>query len=238
MISFVVPAYNEELLLGRTLDAIDAAARASGQPFEIIVADDGSTDRTAAVAAEHGARVVAVHHRQISRTRNAGAQAATGNVFFFVDADTRITPAVVTAALAALAGGAVGGGCAVRFDGKLPLYGHVLVWCLLPLYRLLGIAAGCCLFCTRKAFERTGGFDERLLAAEELAFSRALARVGRVAILRESVLTSGRKLRTWSALEVLRVFGRVALRGRRAVESRQGLDIWYGERRQDPESVA
>jgi hypothetical protein len=59
-----------------------------------------------------------------------------------------------------------------------------------------------------------------------------------MAILRESVLTSGRKLRTWSALEVLRVFGRVALRGRRAVESRQGLDIWYGERRQDPESVA
>jgi glycosyltransferase involved in cell wall biosynthesis len=236
MLSFVVPAYNEELLLGRTLAAINAAARASGQPFEVIVVDDASTDRTAAVAAEHGALVVPVEYRQISRTRNAGARAARGSVLIFVDADTLITPAALAAALRALAGGAVGGGCAVRFDGKLPLYGHLLVRGLLPLYRLLGIAAGCCLFCTREAFDRAGGFDERLLAAEELVFSRALRRVGRVALVREPVITSGRKLRTWSALEVLGVFARVALRGRRAVENRQGLDIWYGERRQDPES--
>ena len=238
MISFVVPAYNEELLLGRTLDAIDAAARACGEPFEMIVVDDASTDHTAEIAAEHGAHVVPVHNRQISRTRNAGARAATGDIFFFVDADTLITPAVVAAALAALRSGAVGGGCAVQFDGKLPLYGRLLLGTLLPLYRLLGIAAGCSLFCTREAFEKVGGFDERLMAAEELAFSRGLARVGRVAILRESVITSGRKLRTWSVLEVLGLFARVALRGRRAVEDRQGLDIWYGERRKDPESAA
>ena len=237
MISFVVPAYNEELLLGRTLAAIADAARASGEPFEMIVADDGSTDRTASIAADHGARVVSVHHRQISRTRNAGARTAAGDVLFFVDADTLITQAVVRGALSALAGGAVGGGCTIRFDGRLPLYGHALVWVLLPLYRLVGIAAGCCLFCTREAFEQVGGFDERLMAAEELAFSRALARQGRLTILRETVVTSGRKLRTWSALEVLRLFTSVALRGRRAVESRQGLDIWYGERRSDPQAL-
>ena len=42
MISFVIPAYNEESLLGRTLDAVNDAARASGQPFEVIVADVAS----------------------------------------------------------------------------------------------------------------------------------------------------------------------------------------------------
>lgn len=238
MVSFVVPAYNEELLLPQTLEAIGAAARASGESFEMIVVDDGSTDRTTAIAAEHGARVVSVDHRQISRTRNAGVRAAGGDVLFFVDADTLITPAVVAAALRAVARGSVGGGCTVRFDGKLPLFGYLLVWVLLPLYRLVGIAAGCCLFCTREAFEKVGGFDERLMAAEELAFSRALARVGRVTILRESVITSGRKLRTWSALEILRLFARVAWRGRRAVEDRDGLDIWYGERRKDPEQLS
>ena len=238
MLSFIIPAYNEELLLPRTIEAIEAAARASGEPFEIIVVDDASTDRTAAIAAEHGARVVSVNHRQISRTRNAGARTAAGDFLFFVDADTLVTPAVVVGALAALRGGAVGGGCTVRFDGKLPLYGRLLLGVLLPVYRLLGIAAGCSLFCTREAFEKVGGFDERLLAAEELAFSRALRRIGRVVILRESVTTSGRKLRTWSGLEVLGLFARVALRGRRAVESRQGLDIWYGERRQDPEQLS
>jgi glycosyltransferase involved in cell wall biosynthesis len=87
MLSFVIPAYNEELLLGRTLEAIRTAAAASCEPFETIVVDDASTDRTAAIAAEHGARVIPVHFRQISRTRNAGARAAAGEFLLFVDAD-------------------------------------------------------------------------------------------------------------------------------------------------------
>ena len=50
MISFVIPAYNEELLLGRTLGAMNHAARALELPFEVLVVDDASTDRTATVA--------------------------------------------------------------------------------------------------------------------------------------------------------------------------------------------
>ena len=58
MISFVIPAYNEELFLGRTLGALNDAAQSVGQPFEVLVVDDSSTDHTAAVARECGARVV------------------------------------------------------------------------------------------------------------------------------------------------------------------------------------
>ena len=47
MISFIVPAYNEERLLGPTLDALHAAAQAVGESYELVVVDDGSTDRTA-----------------------------------------------------------------------------------------------------------------------------------------------------------------------------------------------
>jgi Cu(I)/Ag(I) efflux system membrane fusion protein len=54
MISFIVPAYNEERLLGATLDAVRAAARSAGEPCELIVVDDASTDRTAIVAEDHG----------------------------------------------------------------------------------------------------------------------------------------------------------------------------------------
>ena len=50
MISIIIPAFNEELVLGRALGALDDAARASGQPFEVVVVDDASTDRTADVA--------------------------------------------------------------------------------------------------------------------------------------------------------------------------------------------
>jgi glycosyltransferase involved in cell wall biosynthesis len=110
MISFVVPAHNEQSCLGRTLDAIHASARVVGEPYEIIVVDDASTDKTATVAREHGAHVIPVNHRQIAATRNAGARAATGDRLIFVDADTTINSRVVSAALRALHKGAAGGG--------------------------------------------------------------------------------------------------------------------------------
>src|SRR5262252_6268199 len=50
MLSFVVPAHNEQACLGRTVQAIHAAARATGRPYEVIVVDDASTDATAEVA--------------------------------------------------------------------------------------------------------------------------------------------------------------------------------------------
>ena len=95
MISFIVPAYNEEAVLGGTLDHIHAAARTLDEPYEIVVADDASTDRTAEIAREHGAQVVSVHNRQIAATRNAGARAAQGEYLIFVDADTPVTPSLV-----------------------------------------------------------------------------------------------------------------------------------------------
>lgn len=236
MISFVIPAHDEELLLGGTLDAIDAAARPLAVPFEVIVVDDASTDRTGAIAREHGARVVRVAHRQIAATRNAGARAAAGAMLVFVDADTLVTAAAVRGALVALQDGAAGGGSAFRFDGGVPLYARVMLAVAVPLYRVAGLASGCFLFCTRSAFDAVGGFDETLFGAEEAAMSRALGRHGRFVVLREAVTTSGRKLRAHSAREILGTMLRLALRGGASVRRREGLEIWYGPRRRDPET--
>jgi hypothetical protein len=87
-----------------------------------------------------------------------------------------------------------------------------------------------------EAFGAAGGFDETLFGAEEAAMSRALRRQGRFVILRESVTTSGRKLRAHSGREVLGILLRLALAGPKAVRRRDDLAIWYGERRADPES--
>lgn len=233
MISFVVPAYNEEQLLGRTLAALNDAGRALGEPFEVVVADDASSDRTAEVAREHGARVVPVTNRQIAATRNAGARVATGALLIFVDADTVVTVDAVRAAVAAMRRGVAGGGCAFRFDGRLPLYGRVMQAVAVPLYRMLRLASGCFLFCTREAFEAVGGFDETLFGAEEAAMSRALRRHGRFVVLREFVTTSGRKLRAYSAREIIGLLARLALTGPRSLRRREGLAVWYGERRPD-----
>ncbi len=233
MISFIIPAYNEERLLGQTLGAIREAARSLDEPYEIIVVDDASSDRTSAVAVEGGARVIAVNCRQISATRNAGAKAALGSMFIFVDADTLVSDKAVRAAVTAMRQGAVGGGCAFRFDGRLPLYGRVMASLANPIYRVLKLASGCFLYCTREAFEAVGGFDETLFGAEEAAMSRALRRHGKFVVLRESVTTSGRKLRSFSAREILGTLCHLAIGGSRSLKKREGLEIWYGERRDE-----
>jgi glycosyltransferase involved in cell wall biosynthesis len=176
MISFIIPAYNEERLLGSTVRAVHAAARTLGEPYEVVVADDASTDQTAARAEHSGARVIPVAHRQIAATRNAGARAAKGDLFIFVDADTLVNEAVIRGAVAAIRKGAVGGGAAVRFDGPLPWYARVLQPVCVGLFRVARLASGCFLFCSRQAFEAAGGFNEELFGAEEVALSQALKR--------------------------------------------------------------
>src|SRR5438045_8911131 len=122
MISFIVPAHNEELWIGRCVFAIRSVAEQIVQKYEVIVADDSSTDSTSAVAQQHGARVIRVEHRHISATRNAGARETRGEVLFFVDADTLVNAQVIQSALQNIRTGAVGGGCVPRFDGTLPLW--------------------------------------------------------------------------------------------------------------------
>jgi glycosyltransferase involved in cell wall biosynthesis len=225
MISFVIPAHNEGALIGRTLSAVRESARQLAEPSEVIVVDDASTDGTGEIARGQGARVIPVRFRRIAATRNAGGRAAAGDLLFFVDADTVATAPAVRAAVRALRGGAVGGGAAVRFDGPVPLYAAILERAVLPvLLPLLKMAPGCFLFCTRRAYLAAGGFDEALAWSEEVAFSNRLKRQGRFVLLRESVITSGRKVRAHSALGLLRVGVRLAL-GRR-----NGLDYWYGPR--------
>jgi glycosyltransferase involved in cell wall biosynthesis len=233
VISFVVPAYNEERLIGGTLDAIHAAAREVGEPYELVVANDASTDDTAIIAREKGARVVDCHHRQIARVRNTGARASTGDVLIFVDADTLISTAVVRASLDAINRGAVGGGATLHVEGLLPWWGPPLLWTVGESMRVMRWAAGCYVFATRAAFDAPGGFDERIFASEEIFFSQALKRLGRVVILREQVVTSGRKLRTHSAWDLIRLLGVFLVQGPRLLRNRTALSLWYGDRRHD-----
>jgi glycosyltransferase involved in cell wall biosynthesis len=190
VISFIVPAHNEDRLIGGTLRAIRSAGETSGEPFEIVVAADACTDRTAEIAAEHGCRVVPVNHRQIAGTRNSGARAAQGDILLFVDADTLVTPESVRASVDALRNGAVAGGCLCTFDGALPLWARIIQ----PVYavagRTIGLVGGCSLFCTREAFEKIGGFSEQQFAAEEMVFIQAMKRHGRFVIPEPTVLTS------------------------------------------------
>lgn len=233
MISFIVPAHNEARLIGATLDALHAVAGSLDEACKILVVDDASTDRTAAIARDRGVAVIRVEHRHIAATRNTGARHARGGRLFFVDADTVVDRTVVSAALAAMDAGAAGGGAAVRLRGPLAAHERGLQALSVLLFRATRIAPGCFVFCTRAAFDAAGGFDERYYAGEDVAISRALARHGRFVVLHEAVHTSARKLRTFSIAEQLRFLARFAVGGRRMLRSRNHLDFWYGKRRDE-----
>lgn len=232
MLSFIVPAHNEERELPATLLAIQRAAQAAAHPYEIIVVDDASTDATAKIAVRHQARVVPVNLRQIAAVRNAGARAARGDIFFFVDADTHIAPVHVTKALAILREGCIGGSARVALDGKVPLWARVFVTGFCAIYFAANLGVGAFLFTRRELFEKAGGFDEQYFAGEEVYLSMALKKLGRFEILREPIVTSARKIRMHSPGFVLGQVFRLCLGGERALHERQKLDLWYDGKRE------
>lgn len=230
MISIIIPAYNEEALLDATLDAVRAAAEGLASPHEVIVVDDGSTDRTVEIARAHGARVVGVKLRHIAAARNAGAREATGDLLIFVDADTLITPTVLQGAVASVRGGAVGGGAGARQDSNDPPWGPAVFAFAAWLMRTAGWAAGCFMFVRADVFHRVGGFDERYFASEEIHLSRSLKKHGRLVILREKVVTSGRKGRLFTGREMLWQF--VTALWPANLKRRDRLGVWYGGQRE------
>jgi glycosyltransferase involved in cell wall biosynthesis len=233
MTSFIVPAHNEEAWIGRCVSAIRNGMESLAEPHEIIVVDDGSNDSTASIARQQGAQVVRVEHRQIAATRNAGARQAHGDVLFFVDADTLANAPAIESGLRSVRSGAVGGGCVPRFEGWLPWWFRLLEPLIEPAVRLAHfLPSGTFLFCARGAFEKVGGFNENYYAAEEVVFVAALKRQGRFAILPETVVTSGRKLRAHSFLTLARMFARLVLRGPGGLRNRRGLEYWYEPERE------
>jgi glycosyltransferase involved in cell wall biosynthesis len=230
MISFVVPAYNEEKYLAATLASIHGAMKDLGEGYEIVVADDASTDATAAIAERGGARVVRVENRQIAATRNSGARASSGDMLIFVDADTEVNARVVADAVAALRAGAAGGGAGVRLE-TAPWYAQWVMAVFVPAFRMVGWAAGCFVYCTRTAFDRAGGFDEAYFAAEEIAFSQALKRQGRFVVLRSWVTSSSRKLENHSLGAILWMSVRLLASGRGALKKRSTTTFWYPDKR-------
>ena len=201
MISLIVPAYNEAKDLPRLLDSVEAALGAYGgnrSDVEVVVADNGSTDGTAAVAVARGCRVVSTAPRSIGATRNAGARAARGGLLAFVDADSRLHPETFNEiALRLGSGRVVGGTTGVTMERWSP--GIAATYAVLVLLVwITGFDTGV-VFCRREDFAAVGGYDERLRYAEDVAFLHALWRLGRrthrrlVRARRAKVVASTRK---------------------------------------------
>jgi glycosyltransferase involved in cell wall biosynthesis len=207
-LSFVIPARNEEALIGETLEAILASvARASGvsrpdlrlpdTSVEVIVADDGSDDATAAIvgifANDVGVRLVSCAGGGGAAARNAGAAASSGRVLCFVDADTIVPETTVDRILELHQEESM---CLVlyRLASRERGARAWLWWTFWGLARRLPLARAksmpAFMSCDRAHFETYGPFDESRVIAEEWPLTGAAYRYHKERFLYDRSLTA------------------------------------------------
>jgi glycosyltransferase involved in cell wall biosynthesis len=239
-ISVVVPAFNEEKLLGQSLAQIKTAAAAftqRGWDFELVVCDNNSTDRTSEIAKAAGAKVVFEPFNQIGRARNSGAAAATGDWLVFVDADSHPSAGLFSEVADQInSGKCLAGGATMRLDEKMFWAGIVTqLWNLTS--RFNKWLAGSFIFVEAAAFRKIGGFNIEMFAAEELDLSQrlkklALERRKKIVIVhRHPLVTSARKMKLYTPKELRQFFFRSIFRHHRTVRSREATYLWYDGRR-------
>lgn len=193
-ISVIIPAYNEEKYLPRTLDTIRGLER---KPDEVIVVDGGSTDGTAAVAKKHDATVLTIPHRGIGFARQKGLEAASGDIVAFTDADTIVPKDWLTKIEQTLSRPGVVGvfGNFIVPDGWLPyrLYvntiqqvGNWLWWHILR----VPWAPGQNTAFFRRAGVKAGGYPVNYKIAEDIEMVRRLMKIGRIIYRPTLVVTS------------------------------------------------
>lgn len=239
-VSIIIPAFNEEKLLPQTLASVRSAALAftdRGWQVQVIVCDNNSSDNTAQVARDGGAEVVFEPVNQISRARNAGAAAATGDWLVFVDADSHPSRELFDETARLMAAGAyIGGGAVVQCDSTFGMVSFALRgWNLLS--RSLRWMAGSYIFCEAGAFRELEGFSRELYVSEEIDFSARLKKLAKkrhkkVGIIsRQPIRTSDRKLHLYGRWEHVKFFWRFMTSGWRHFKRRENCHIWYDGRR-------
>lgn len=212
-ISLVIPAYNEEAYLPALLQSVEAARQRyvhGADRIEVIVGDNLSTDRTAAIAREFGYRAVAVEKRCIGAVRNGAASVASGEILCFIDADSRIDPETFNAIDDAMQTGKVSIGATGVVPDRTSVGIRATIVIFEAIGRLTGMDTGV-VFCRREDFAAVGGYDETRLAAEDIDLLVRLKAYGRkqgrrfVRLPAVRAVTSARKFDThgdWHAIRI------------------------------------
>ncbi|HEX4807305.1 MAG TPA: TIGR04283 family arsenosugar biosynthesis glycosyltransferase [Bryobacteraceae bacterium] len=206
LISIIVPTLNEQECIAETLSTLQ---QLEGEK-EIIVVDGGSSDETRSLARAQRAQVLTSPPGRGVQL-HAGAFNATGDVLWFVHADTTPPPHALKEIRNHLESPlVVGGNFGLIFDG--PSRAARQLTAIYPMLRILGLCYGDSgIFVRREAYARIGGFRP-LALFEDLDFLRRLRRAGRFVHLRCNILTSSRRFEQrnfaltwlhWTALQIL-----------------------------------
>ena len=190
MISVIICAYNEEQLIADTVKQLSEKDH-DKHVSEILVVDGGSTDATIERARAAGAKVLRSPKRGRAVQMNFGAMHATGQIFYFLHADSHPPDGFSSDILAAVNKGYTCGCYQLRFDHE-HWFLKANAW-----FTRFGPSAfhygDQSLFVARSIFIRSGGFCEKHIVMEDYEFLRRIRRIGRFNVLSKSIVTSARK---------------------------------------------
>lgn len=194
-ISIIIPALNEEKYIEKTLKAV---LNQSYKNFEIIVVDNGSTDRTSDIAKKYADTVLFCKEKGISKARNTGGKIATGDILLFLDADTVIKRDFLKNMLDKFKSPNV-----IGVSGYIETYGkrlHVITFRLCSEIAWLSTLLrnpmfyGMCMAYRRSVFEKIK-FDENLPTAEDIDFTKKARKFGKCVLARNArAITSPRRV--------------------------------------------
>lgn len=198
-VSVVIPAFNEEKFLAKTLKSFSSQ---EFKDFELIMVDNNSTDKTSEIAEDFGAKVVHESRQGVGRARQRGFEEAAGKIIATTDADTIVPPNWLLRISQEFNNNEE----LVAFGGLYNLYSgtmvvRFIVQHIFPLFSIVGRRISGCwslpgvnLAVRKEAFLKIGGFNSDISLGEDMDLSLRMKKVGKVVLdLRFRVQTSGRR---------------------------------------------
>ncbi len=208
-ITVIIPTLNEANNIRSLLQHFNDYVEEN--PVEIIVVDAKSSDDTALVARDWGAKVIFSEQASRAHQMNLGAKEAKGDVLYFVHADARPPKSFQQDILAAVKNGSQFGCYRFKFDSKSPL---LAINSFFTRFKFLWCRGGDqTLFIRRDIFEKEGGFDEYYIIMEDYDLIIRLWEKYTFTVIPKSVIVSARKYQhngylqvTLANLKVFRMF--------------------------------
>ena len=189
MLSVIIPVYNESEGISDLLTYLNAELK--GTVSEVIVVDGGSVDNTVQLCEKYEANVFVSDKKGRASQMNYGALKAKGDVYYFLHADSFPPTQFIRDILDQIEGEVVAGCYQLAFSPNHPVLKFYAWFTRLNIDTLrFGDQS---LFVTKEAFEKVGGFDERLIVMEDQKIVRDLKKVGKFTIINKKVTTSSRK---------------------------------------------